>query len=606
VRRLLLTVVLCFAAPAFAQVGDESHVLEDANREAAERESEAADEDAEREADEAADEAAERDADEAADEDTDEADAEAPDDPPQATTTDVPAESGEAILEDGGDVLERVEDVADSGASEERPVTSSSEPEGPPSFGGAIHGEYRFRLNLLSDIPLDTQSRTGIAPELGQNVFGMQWLRLSATLELQHLKLLAQIDVADGLILGDHAEGVGSARATRDGVTAFEPAGLDPRWLYLDWTTSIGVIRAGLQPSHWGLGILANDGTRAPPFGDYRYGNRSIRLLYATRPGGADHPFLLAFAGDLVYEDMVADITRGERALQAVVAGGYQQGERALAAYVVFRDQRGPSDPNGVYEGSDDLRVVGLDLFFQWDFAEPTGGRLRLAFEGVHLRGTTTTARGYDRPEEQVRQWMWAAQVARVGDTVDATLEAGWTSGDSNTEDGVQRRATMHPDHRVGLILFPEVLAWHTARASQLAGDAELVGRAAPGSELLPSDGGVFGAAYLFNHYAFRPKEWLDLRIGWVWARATSDVVNPYRQRAESRAQSWLGGPAENRDLGFELDAAVLFHLSLPYEIQATLGLDGGVFVPGRAFDDAAGNPMDPVAMVRARVGLAF
>ena len=34
--------------------------------------------------------------------------------------------------------------------------------------------------------------------------------------------------------------------------------------------------------------------------------------------------------------------------------------------------------------------------------------------------------------------------------------------------------------------------------------------------------------------------------------------------------------------------------------------IEGGVFFPGRAFDDAEGNPMDPVGLLRLRLGIRY
>ena len=473
----------------------------------------------------------------------------------------------------------------------------------------SLHGEYRLRTTFMSDIPLQTQARTGIPGELGQNIWASQWLRLTGRLELgQVFAFETQVDLADGLLAGDETQGVGAADLPRDGDRAFDGRGVELRWLYGEWKSPIGVFRAGLQPSHWGMGLIANDGTRWSPFGDYRYGNSNLRFLFATRPGGEDVPFTIALAGDLVYRDPVADLTQDQRALQGVLAAFFGDGrEKTLGAYVVYRAQRDSVDTlPGEIAREDRLDVWILDLFAQWSLEDPAGGEISLAFEGAHIRGETTLTRSVDRPTHDVRQWLWAAQVGRRGDVVDGFIEVGYTSGDSNTEDSAQRRATMHPDHRIGLILFPEVLAWHSARSATLASSDELSARPAPGSSLLPTNGGVAGATYLFNWWDFRPLDFMNVRVGWLWARATSDVVDPYQQRTQSRSVNYLGGDPRARDLGLELDAMVLFTKKLPYGISLQGGLDGGVFLPGRAFDTAAGERMNPVWLGRLRGRLKF
>ncbi len=266
-------------------------------------------------------------------------------------------------------------------------------------------------------------------------------------------------------------------------------------------------------------------------------------------------------------------------------------------------ERRRPSD-DAPY---DTLNVWAMDLFARTQFTDPTGnGEIILAFEGVHIRGDTTYTRTVDRPTFDISQWMFAFQAGRTSDLFDVFLEAGYTSGDSNTEDSVQRRATMHPDHRIGLILFPEVMAWNTARSSSLAQSDELVGRPPPGSDLLPSNGGVSGAAYLFNWWTLRPTSFLDINAGVIWARATADVVDAYRQRSQSRSVNYRGGAPGNRGLGLELDASVMLHADLPFGMGVKGGIEGGVLFPGDAFDDQTGMGMDTMWLVRARAAFLF
>src|SRR5262249_14974204 len=116
------------------------------------------------------------------------------------------------------------------------------------------------------------------------------------------------------------------------------------------------------------------------------------------------------------------------------------------------------------------------------------------------------------------------------GDIV-AQLEVGYASGDADPYDGTQRRFTFDPNHRVGLLLFDEVLRFQTARSATAAQDPLLTNasRPTPGVDLLPSNGSVFGAQYVNPTAIYRPRHWLDLKGGMVIAQSTSDVVDPYR-----------------------------------------------------------------------------
>lgn len=565
---------------------------------------------------------------EAPSEDVAEAAAEAPSEAPSDAANEAAPDASAAAAEDDEDAAIRAaleaagaepvdEDAARAALAEQTEEEATEETadataEAPTLYRErgpfALSGEYRFRFHAMTDIALQTQERAGYPDELGQNVFGTQWLRLTPRLAGRGVELVGQIDLFDGLVFGDRTRGVDTAELPRDEHDAFRAGGVDPRWLYVSWRSPIGVVRAGLQPSHWGLGLLANDGDHEVPFGDYRYGNRNIRVLFATRPFGADVPFNVILAGDLVYADPIARLREDQRAWQAVMAALYGDEDRGVGAYVVYRHQTSDALGGGPIPAQieERLKVWIVDAFARWDFAEPSGGKIFAGFEGIYFHGTANLARTAENPNQDVRQGLFATQVGREGETVDAVLEGGWSSGDANPDDGVQRRASMHPDHRIGLILFPELLAWSSARAANLARSDELVGRPSPGSDLLPTDGGVSGAAYLFNHYTIRPVDWLDVRAGWVWGRATTDVVDPYRARAESRQVGWRGGDRRNRDLGIEVDASVVAHLTLPRELDLELGIEGGVAVPGRAFDDADGGRMNTVGLLRLRAGLAF
>ncbi len=487
---------------------------------------------------------------------------------------------------------------AEEGARSERPLR--------------ITGEYRLRFNFLGDVPLFTIARTGYPDRLGQNWWIDQWLRLGGSLSWGGtLKLVAELDLAHGMVAGEEAQGVSAAARPRDADPLFPRGVVEPRQFYLQWLSPVGQLRVGLQTSHWGLGILANDGAHEQPFGDYRFGDRVFRLLFATKPLGRASDFYVALLGDVVYDDLIATWSEGERALQGTVAAFYRKGEgreeRTVGFYGVYRDQRRDALDRGRSLGFDErLRVGVADVYARWTWDEPSGGTLFAAFEGAYVFGETNLTRTSERDVFAVRQFIAAGQFGRLGDTWDVVLEAGYASGDSNAEDDVQRRGSMDPDHRVGLVLFPELMAAQTARAATLARSEELFARPQPGTDLLPTDGGVAGAWYLFPYASWRPMPWLDARLGAVWARASAPVTDPFRQRAYSRSVNFQGGDPNQRDLGLEVDGALLARFKLQHGIVASGGVEGGVLFPGRAFDDAAGGAMGPLGMVRLRAGLRF
>lgn len=484
----------------------------------------------------------------------------------------------------------------------------------PPNWYLDVHGELEGRFNAMSWLPLRELPGEPGTGELGQNGWMETWVRMRAEggYRPAKLKAIATADFLSGVLAGDHAIGVYPSRWRRDrfvglGATGGctdelscqrESPGVTLRQAYLEWETDVGVLRVGQQAFHAGMGLVANDGDHRPIFGDYRYGDLVERVLFAVQPLGRTTPFFVAAAGDLVFDDGLADLRRGDVAWQAVLAAFYQEGNRSAGGFVAYRDQRSPA--------GDFLRAAIFDLNFRWDSPEPTGGRVFAAAEGAIVIGDESLTHTIARPSDRVRQGLFAVQLGRTSDAVDATLEGGWSSGDANTEDGVQTRATMDGDHRVGLILFPEVLNWMSARAVAYGVSPWLVGRPAPGSELVPTDGGVAGALYLFPYLVLHITPWLEAHVGGVVARTSVDNVDPVQQRLTSRSVNWRGGSALARDLGLELDASIVATTEVRPGLKFVGGIEGGIFFPGHAFADATGAVMDDIGLVRLRFGLRW
>ncbi len=490
---------------------------------------------------------------------------------------------------------------------------------------GQIRGEYQARLSGLSDLPL--RPRPGGPDSLGQTTRLVHWLRLSPRfLFRDDLELTGQIDVPRGFFGGQLTQEVGSAEQPYDERFPVEVA---PRWLYLSWNSPVGLVRVGQQPSHWGLGLVANDGDHQTLFGDYAGGSIVERVLFATKPGGKDSHVTVALAGDLVYKDRTADLRDDEYAWQGVLAVSYsdrsappdpEKPANQLGLYAVYRNQTRSASSLPRLEFDEDLEVVALDTAGQFNAKLPGDiGHVFGGFEVAYLIGSTNIVRNRSQTanneREQIRSFGAALQLGaaltrgsgedRWGEWV-MQVEWGWASGDADPNDGTTRRFTFEPNHNVGLILFDEVMAWKTARAGVIAEDPNLTNRAAPGSELLPSDGGIFGATYLNPTLVYRPVRPLDLKAGMVIAQATADFVDPVQVATEGRFLNYDGGDARSRDLGVELDLGVEYRLALDYGMSLELGAQGGVFFPGKAFDDAQGGALGTQYIGVGRMGLQF
>jgi hypothetical protein len=123
---------------------------------------------------------------------------------------------------------------------------------------------------------------------------------------------------------------------------------------------------------------------------------------------------------------------------------------------------------------------------------------------------------------------------------------------------------------------------------------------------LLPSNGGIFGAAYLNPRAIVRPKKWLDLKAGIVIAQATADVVDPYHYGLLSDYANYDGGDERNHDLGLEIDIGSDVRIAADPRTTVQIGVEGGVLFPGHAFDDARGNRLGNQVVAQIKLGLQY
>ncbi|MEA2749880.1 MAG: hypothetical protein QOI41_4023, partial [Myxococcales bacterium] len=193
------------------------------------------------------------------------------------------------------------------------------------------------------------------------------------------------------------------------------------------------------------------------------------------------------------------------------------------------------------------------------------------------------------------------------GDLV-AQVEVGYASGDADPYDGTQRRFTFEPNHKVGLILFDELIRWQTARSATAATDPLLTNatRPTPGVDLLPTNGGVSGAEYINPTFIFRPRHFFDLKGGMVIAQSTTEIVDPYRLATQGSYVNYRGGDRRKKDLGVEFDAGFEARFPLDYDLKGVIGGQAGLLLPGGAFENADGSRLPPQWIAIGRLGLLF
>ncbi len=498
------------------------------------------------------------------------------------------------------------------------------QPADPGSLTFAIHGEYQLRFQGQSTLPLEPPVGQAQPSTLGQSYFLYHWLRIGARLDIfNKVAVVLQVDAPRGMITGQTTEDVGAAR---DSLGEAQWYGVYPRYLYVEVSTPIGLFRAGQQGAHWGMGLVANDGDHETLFGDHRRGALVERVLYATTPLGKGTPFFIALGANYVFQDAYADLLGGDRAVQGFAAIGYRARSGEIGVYGVGRHQwRGGQATGALTQFVETMDAGVVDLYGRFDAPVPAANAFVYGeMEAAGIFGSTTLVRGgylnmvdatAPLAPERIRSYGGAATlgvVAVAGEgkkrfgRVMGEVEVGYASGDADPSDGTSKRFTFDENHHVGLVLFDQVLRWKTARSATIAADPNLAARPAPGLELLPSNGGVFGAEYLNPRLVFRPKRWLDLKGGVVVAQATADLVDPFQWGALGNARNYDGGPARAHDLGVELDAGLATRLEVDPSATIQLGAEGGVLFPGHAFDDAGGHGLPNQYLGSLQAGLQF
>lgn len=449
----------------------------------------------------------------------------------------------------------------------------------------------RFPLDdigtTLSPHPLETRLR--INPEVHFRGFGF----------------VAEADTATGALLGVPADTVVASRVPHP-----EFAALELRQLFVEYKWKTGVFRAGQQLSQWGLGILANGGSKdaeAGEFGQQHFGSLTYRAMIAGRPlfsfGGAFRAIEPVIAADLIVRDGTAEYVNGDRAFQAVFALRYVvDPEHNVGLYAVYRSQRA----SGVTDNARATDVFVVDLAGKWTFSRTDFRAFNVGFELAAITGTTTQGRTDTAPLLQVRQFGAAVKTSYRRGRSQLYLDWGYASGDQNPGDDRIENFRFDRDYKVGLILFDEVLGYQSARSGLRAADPALLGQPPEGVELAPTGGSVTSAWFLYPRVRYGIFEWLDVFGGPLFAFSTARLTDPFNSRIGGGTSiNYLGG-VPGGYLGTELDLGVQMRWK-PVDVLLITGtLEAGLLLPGNAFTMRAGGVMGPIGMGRLRLAASL
>jgi hypothetical protein len=266
--------------------------------------------------------------------------------------------------------------------------------------------------------------------------------------------------------------------------------------------------------------------------------------------------------------------------------------------YVVARWQEAPSD-------GDETNVIVIDATGGHTFEFGEADSLRIEGEFAAITGTTTYGSSPDYPEHDVHQYGAIGRASWSRARGGVVLEGVYASGDDNAEDSVQAGFRADPNSELGLVLFRWVNAAMSSRAPVTASDPGLVGLPTEDLDRLTTRGQVSNTLAFFPRGWWRPVDQLEVYGGPLIALAATDTADPFHTRiAGGDPRNALNG-VPGRFLGAELDLGVRWRADA-LGTRFDIGAEGGVLLPGSAFENEAGEGMDPVMAGRFFVGYSL
>lgn len=550
----------------------------------------------------------------------------------------------------------------------------------------AAHGYYRLRFEYTHDLDLQ-RPNAGIVPgdpnndsndRFGTIAFAQQRFRLDPSLKLNdHISFHGQIDFLDNLLFGQSdvsalrlsnplvgtivlpdANGPFGVIGTTGGDALGSGGGnINVRSIYVDILTAGGKFRIGRQPSHWGLGILTNDGQGLE--GDF--GDIFDRILYLAgfdigKSGRLNVGLVYDFASEATRDPSLGGLDRGidsnwNDTMQSGVILLYQSQSVDIGTFslIRFRDgDDGDATTTATFIDTDDLDgdgdttegvelpagtdgdtlVYTIDLYSRFNFTE----NYRLSLEAIYLGGKIAPGIAIDAivlddaaqagltnpldapitlPLNGTQNdlsvimgalefdawWHWGGE---------AHIQAGFASGDSSPLSSRVTQLGFRPDYDIALMLFDVPLG--TSPAIRVGGITEQGRRPM-------SPNYINNAIYASLEY----KHEFDITSGVPWAddfKVGGKVIT-----------AWA--PSRNLDIDFTeitgvanlphvVNASNWYGLEVDLSVEATFfefmhwKTMAGAFIPGGLYDikndavtRAAAGVIDPILFDNAEIAFA-
>ncbi|MFT5431491.1 MAG: hypothetical protein ACI9OJ_002187 [Myxococcota bacterium] len=473
-----------------------------------------------------------------------------------------------------------------SAQNERRPTVSAGKQKSKTPLVKNFGARLTSRLENISIVTAD-----GDGNEWEPNLAFNSQLRVSASYDSDRqfswarVRLNYEHDFLSGVVSGGESGLVGVHVPKTDGYDEHALRKLSATISFDKYLTVAG----GFMTSHWGLGLLANDGAHgwtagSGRFSDPRGGDRVLRALLATGPH-TEQSLRIFAAIDMVRDDDV--LLEGDEAVQVV--GGLTLGTGkpwTAGLYGVYRMQ----------EASDgqETNVAVMDVFAAYRHNLTQGHSLKFEFEGAVIFGETDLAPSNDFPKHDVLQLGAALRVTYDAPLGGVVLDVLYASGDQNFDDKSQNGFKADVNFDTGMLFYRQIMAAQTARSPINASDPNLVGVPNEDLDRFPTRGNPTNTIAIYPRGYVRPMDGLEFYGGILIALAEVAYADPLNTRlAGGDPRNPLNGDPGVL-YGTEFDLGGSFQ-TLLWGTQLTFAAEGAVFLPGDAMVGPNDLGSDPI-----------
>lgn len=430
-------------------------------------------------------------------------------------------------------------------------------------------GELRINATQRPGFQIDFEGRA-----LDSGLTFDSRLRTTTGIQLENWSILAGGDLFHGNFAGSPWDiGENEHRYHPESIGVLDADDFLLRSLQVQGGTQKIFVQSGVTTSHWGLGLVANDGNHRQSFGRQDYGDRVFRTSVVYRPL---KNIAIMTGGDFVLEDDIGGWKDGYESYQGLASVQYFfSKESKIGLLYVYRDQT-------EMETQKDLKGSFIDLYATTtkSFGDYT---LHVAWEGAYLHGETNRISNRNNPDG-----LLVRSFGTIGEIELAYLEmgslklrSGFASGDSDSSDGVYSTFTFDRDSNAGSLLFDVHQAAREIAEYNLLTDPEHAGQPPDGVDSLITEGAIRQAMFVQPILQYNVNDWSDVALGSVLAWSTVPVKSSFiSYRNGGAAVNHLGNPTEGYHLGTEVNWAVGVSKSLAVGCTTRFSVEGAHLLP--------------------------